>query len=249
MFWPKHVIGMSTRPVLERSLLVSSRKEVRTDLALKYAKQELAGESSFSSVAAVKRPDQPLSGTLIEEILSLQSKGHSPIIVVPSASASRARLTSLNAMKFLKDGVYEEPSLRTMARPDGVVEVEKQIGGHTLRFRIVDDTGRFRKDDWRALVAVFTEGKMWQFAGWPFKTEADMFASLLLFNLRYSDDAVEPVVSSGRIKSLIVKRSARHQDAAVMIEFWKAVESFLVQPKVRRFTSSQKLGEAKKPGP
>jgi hypothetical protein len=232
---------MSIRPVLERSLLVSSRKEVRTDLALKYAKQELAGESTLPPVAAVKRPEQSVSGTLLEEILALQAKGFVPIIIVPSASSSKSRLTTLNAQRFLKDGVFEEPNSRTMTRPDTLIEVEHVVAGQKLRFKIVDDTTRFRKDDWKCVVAVFTEGKMWQFSGWPFRAETDMFSSLLMFNLRYAEDSVDPIVTSGRIKSLLVKRSARHQDSAVMVEFWKAVEAFLREVRVRKFSNSHKL--------
>ncbi len=234
---------MSVKPLYDRSLLVSSKRDIRTDLALKFAKQELAGESNLaqrpSSAGGIS--SRPLAPACIEEILALQAKGFSPIIVVPSVSSSRSRLTALNALRFLKDGIYEEPNTRTMTRPETPLEIERIIGGKNLKFRIIDETAKFRKDDWKSIVAVFTEGKLWQFAGWPFRSESDLFQSIQAFNLRYSDDQVEPLVASGRIKSLIIKRSARHQDSAIMIEFWKTLESYLLQPRVRRFSNSQKL--------
>ena len=233
------------KPLFDRSLLVSSRKDVRTDLALKYAKQELAGESNLVMPSAKRQElasseKQRVLPPLIEEIAALQAKGHSPIIIVPSVSSSRSRLTVLNAVKFLRDGVFEEPNGRTMSRQEG--PIERSVCGKTLSFRICDDTSKFRKDDWKAVVAVFTEGKMWQFSGWPFRTESDLFTSVQAFNLRYSDDqSTEPLITSGRVKSLILKRSARHQDSAVMIEFWKAMESFLNQVRVRKFSQSSRL--------
>jgi len=229
------------KPLFDRSLLVSSRRDVRTDLALKYTKQELAGESNFSQqpvAAAAARPTLP---ACIEEIFALQTKGFSPIIVVPSVSSSKSRLTVLNALKFLKDGVFEEPNTRTMQRPQSVIEITKTIGGKSLTFRVIDDTSKFRKEDWKSVVAVFTEGKLWQFSGWPFRTESDLFTSIQAFNLRYQDDQAEPLVTSGRVKSLILRRAARHQDSAVMIEFWKCLEGYLMQPRQRRFSSSHKL--------
>ena len=229
------------KPLFDRSLLVSSKKDVRTDLALKYTKQELAGESNLSqqpSATAVARPSIP---ACIDEIFALQSKGFSPIIVVPSASSSKSRLTVLNVVKFLRDGEFEEPNLRTMARPTGPLEIQRTVGGKQFTFRITDDTSKFRKDDWKSVVAVFTEGKLWQFSGWPFRSESDLFNSVQAFNLRYADDQVEPLVTSGRVKSLILKRSARHQDSAIMIEFWKSLEAYLLQPRQRRFSSSHKL--------
>ena len=220
---------------------------MRTDLALKYAKQELAGETTLAQTTMSVLPmaggssSRPALPPCIEEIAALQAKGHFPVIIVPSVSSSKSRLTGLNALKFLRDGVYEEPNSRTMNRPQLPIEIEKSIGGKHLKFRIVDDTSRFRKDDWKSVVAVFTEGKMWQFSGWPFRNESDMFNSIQAFNVRYSDDQVEPLVASGRIKSLILKRSARHQDSAIMIEFWKSIDSYLSQPRQRRFSTSQKL--------
>ena len=240
---------MSIRPLFDRSLLVSSKKDIRSDLALKFAKQELSGESATVGttsriMSAVKTSSRSAASSLLEELIALQSQGHSPIIVVPSSSSSKSRLTCLNALKFLQNGVYEEPNVRTMARPTMPLELERPVlgGKATLRFRIIDDTSKLRKEDWKCIVAVFTEGKMWQFSGWPFRSDTDLFSAILGFNLRYSDDqVVEPLVLSGRIKSLLLRRASRHQDSAVMIEFWRHVDAFLSQPRDKRISRSTKL--------
>lgn len=226
--------------LFDRNLLVSSRKEVRADLALKYAKQELAGETGLGSVIlpeTIATPRQETSG--LEEIFSMQARGHSPIIIVPSSSSSKSRITALNVVRFLVDGVYEEPSIKSVSRPVMPLEVVRSLGGHSVTFRVFDDVSRFRKEDWKCVVGVFSDGKMWQFTGWPFRNESDLFQTVLVFNLRFSDEPA--AMASSRIRSLLVKRGTRHQDAAVMIEFWKALESFIVSPRVKKFSSTAKL--------
>ena len=239
--------------LLDRNVIVSCRKEVRTDLALKFSKQELSGESGLGG--AGQPIASPASGigkknleetarrmsTAMDELVVSQNKGFAPIIIVPSVSNSKSRLTALNVVKFLTRGEYIEPNPRVMTRPDMPLEIGKSVLGRLFRFRIFDDVTRFKKDDWKSVVAVFTDGKMWQFSGWPFRNEADFFHTLLVVNLRYTDDPIEAGISGGRVRSLVVNRVARHQDSAVMVEFWKAVETFLSQPRIKKFSTSSKL--------
>ena len=234
--------------LLDRNVIVSNRKDVRADLALKFAKQELSGESSLvtsqpvSSQAGTKQSStRSTFPTAFEELVAQQIKGFSPIIIVPSVSNSKSRLTALNVVKFLTQGEYIEPNPRLMTRPDMPIEIEKIVLGKSFRFRIFDDVSRFKKDDWKSVVAVFTDGKMWQFSGWPFRTESDLFHTIQVVNLRYTDDTVEPGIAGSRVKSLLVNKTARHEDSAIMVEFWKIVEMFLCQVRVKKFSTSQKL--------
>jgi hypothetical protein len=229
--------------LFDRNLAVQSQKEVRSDLALRYAKQELAGESGLGSVA-LPSPEDPSAArrateqSSMSELLDLQSRGFSPIIVVPPVSSSKSRITATNVFKFLVDGVYEEPS--SVSRPVMPLEITRTVSGHPIKFRVFDSVASFKKDDWKSVVAVFSDGKMWQFSGWPFRTESDLFQSIQVFSVRFSDDPVA-AIASGRIRSLVLKRGTRHQDAAVMIEFWQALEPFLLGPRVRKFSSTAKL--------
>jgi hypothetical protein len=121
------------------------------------------------------------------------------------------------------------------------LEIEKSVCGRPFRFRLFDDVSKFRKDDWKAVVAVFSDGKMWQFSGWPFRSEADLFSTIQVFHLRYMDDSIDPALAGSRVKPLVLRRGAKHQDSSVMIEFWKGVEISLSQPKNSKFSSTQKL--------
>ena len=235
------VLAATGKLVQERNLLVSSRKDVRTDVALKHARAELAGESGFT-VPPIENRSAGLP-SLLDELLALQVRGHSPIIVVPSSANSRSRLTLLNAARFLQDGVYQGGVVGgEIGVPCHSNLVERTIGGNVVRFRVFDDTSKFRKDDWKALVAVFTDGKRWQFTGWPFRSETDLFTSVQAFHLRYAEDGVDLGISTiFRVKQLLLQKSARHSDPAVMVEFWKVMETFLAQPRTRRFSSTQRL--------
>ena len=228
--------------IYDRNVLVSSRKEVRTDLAIKYAKAELAGESNLTAKPMpMSSESNRTTSFLLEEIIAQQVKGFSPIIVIPSSANSKSRLTCLNALKFLSQGTYAEPNMRTMSKPSMPLELERKVAGNILRFRIFDDTSKFKKDDWKSVVAVFTDGKRWQFFAWPFRAESDLFQSIQAFNIRYPEDSVEPMINSNRVKSLLLSKTARHSDSSVMMEFWKGVETWLAQPRSRKFSSTQKL--------
>jgi len=247
---------MSAKLIVDRKILVSSKKDVRTDLALKFAKQELDGEL-FEGVGTIAKRQKTGGGskqttnvpsttsglpTGLEELLAAQIKGQSPIIILPSVSNSKARISVLNAVEFLINGKFEEPNPKIMNRPLSMpIEIEKTVCGRPFRFRLFDDISKFRKDDWKAVVAVFSDGKLWQFSGWPFRTESDLFATLPVYHLRYSDDPIDAALSGSRVKPLLLKRGARHQDSSVMIEFWKNLENSLAQPKMRKFSNTARL--------
>ena len=245
----------------DRNLLVSSKKNVKADLAMRYAKQEIDGEYKVaiaptlpttttlgqtagggSSGSKRQKISAPLSlPTGLEEVLASELKGHSPIIILPSSSNSKARINAWNAIEFLKNGVYEEPKPKGGERPQ-FLEFEKSVCGRPFRFRLFDDVSRFRKEDWKAVVAVFSDGKMWQFSGWPFRSEADLFSTFQVYHLRYSDDPVDAALAGSRVKPLLLRKGAKHQDSSVMVEFWKNLENSLAtQPKVSKFSSSARL--------
>jgi RNA pol II accessory factor, Cdc73 family, C-terminal len=248
---------VATRLLKEPNDKLTIRKTIKSSLAVQFIKAELSGQ--LYSAAAVVASDRQLSRRagepgptvkkaqkeaepLIREILAAADLGHLPIIVVPSAASTKSRVTTLNAERFLQSGQYEEPNPRTMPRPASLpLIVERLVAGRTLRFRVYDDTSKFKKEDWKSCVAVFAEGKKWQFSGWPFKTEADLFYSVRGFFVKYLDEPLEASLSQWNILTLNLRREGRHQDASVAAEFWRAVESFLMQPRMRRFSASNKL--------
>ncbi|KAF4734142.1 accessory factor associated with RNA polymerase II, partial [Perkinsus olseni] len=196
-----------------------------------------------SHLSSVPHASVPKARPLIEEINDIAQKKFKPTIVVPSISSSASRINILNAKKFLDEGVYQEPDPRRMARPEVPVTFSKKIGGFTWEFRIVDSVTTFRKNDWKSCVAIILDGKRWQLKHWPFKSEADLFHSVLGVSIRYEDDVADPQTVGGtwNVKTLKLKKNQRHTDAAVQAAFWRDVEAFLAQPKVRRFANGPRL--------
>ena len=228
-------------------------RRVKTSLALKYAKAELAGELVSGTIPTDTSKGGVLSSQqsannreksaapLLAEIIAAADQGHLPIIVVPSAG-SKCRLNILNAEKFLVSGAFEEANPRTMTRPLNLpIIVERTIGGRSIKFRVTDDTSKFRKFEWKATVAVFAEGKKWQFSGFPFKSESDLFYSVRGFFLKYLDEPVDAALSLFNLVQLNLRRDSRHQDVSVAAEFWRSLEAFLMQPRIRKFSNDHKL--------
>ena len=241
---------MKTKLLKDPNDMLTIRKTIKSAQALQYIKAELAGQLTPQMKKGVSRSDVPVirskskeeASPLLSEILHYADQGHLPIIVVPSASSSKSRLNILNADKFLRLGIFEEPNPRTMSRPASIpIIVEHAIGGRMVRFRVYDDTSKFRKFEWKSCVAVFAEGKKWQFSGWPFKTEADLFYSFRGFNLKYLDEPVDTSIAQLNIANLNLRREGRHQDASVAAEFWRALETFLLAPRIRKFSNDHKL--------
>jgi parafibromin len=142
-----------------------------------------------------------------------------------------------NAEKFLASGNYEQQQTGGKLP----VVVEHTIGGRAMKFRVYDDTSNFRKFEWKAVVGVVADGKKWQFSGWPFKSEADLFSSIKGFFLKYVDEPLDNVVAGWNVQILNLKREGRHQDASVAEEFWKGLESFLLKHNSRKFSNEHKL--------
>ena len=242
---------MKTRLLNDPNDKLTIRKTIKSAQALQYIKAELSGQlapqpsrrsSSKSDAPIVRSKTKEEAAPLFAEISHYADQGHLPIIIVPSASSSKSRLNILNAEKFLKFGTFEEPNPRTMSRPASIpIIVEHVIGGRLVKFRVYDDTSKFRKFEWKSCVAVFAEGKKWQFSGWPFKTEGDLFYSFRGFNLKYSDEPVDASIAQLNILNLNLRREGRHQDASVASEFWRSLETFLLAPRIRKFSNDHKL--------
>ena len=209
--------------------------KLKSAIAIKYAKDELSSDKKPIPVKQIK--SQP---PLLQEILASAAQGHLPIIVVPGAS-SKARVNILNVEKFF-NGSFEEVNPKTMQRPATMpLIIEKVINGQPIKFRVFDDTSRFRKFEWKATVAVIAEGKKWQLQGWPFNSESDLFYSIRGFYLKYLDEPLEQALSQWNLVTLNLKRDSRHQDRGIVGEFWRTLESFLMQPRHRKFSNDKKL--------
>jgi hypothetical protein len=185
-----------------------------------------------------------------------------PYIIVPRNSHGLINL--LNAKRFLNDSIYDQPQGDLFTQFEKNVEVSHVINGEQMTFRVVDSVQNWTTKDWKLAVAVFIDGTNWQFASWPFKTHADLFATICGFHIQF-DEALTPRymhnaagerysaaaplreneldLETVPVARLRVKRAAatRHADALVAYQFWKQLEAFLLRPRKARFTSAHNL--------
>lgn len=122
-----------------------------------------------------------------------------PIILVPPAQTSKISL--LNAADLLDKGVWvplqqkkdqlikagtlspaavASPGMisgRRKYKAERFVHVSQRDDGTEVRteFEVVQDTKLFERGDWDRVIAVFTNGKDWEFKGWPLGDPATMF--------------------------------------------------------------------------
>ena len=102
---------------------------------------------------------------------------------------------------------------------------------NTILLQIVDNVKRMSKNDWRRVIAVFTNGKEWEFKPWAkgFKAPADVFAKTCGFHLYFDDSGTKGKVDTWNVHRLAVSKSAakRHLDAAVQKAFWQHLDAFV----------------------
>jgi hypothetical protein len=195
--------------------------------------------------------------SLFEELTKKTGGSVRPYIVLPRSS--KCMLNLLNGREFLENKRYIPPEGDVFSAEP--YEVNAKINGRQVVFRVTDDVSRFGKIEWQQTLAVFIDGSRWQFNKWPFRDLADLFATIRGFHLSY-DQTTTPrytntlagemwsaaqknmvgnvIVDPFPVVKYTVKRSthpsSRHADALCAYQFWKEIETFLLTPRIAKFT-------------
>ena len=148
-----------------------------------------------------------------------------PIILVPAGYDTLVNMYNVNA--FLKDGkfkTWEEcrdgEEKRTKSSAVGIIH-----GGR--EFKVQDQVPNKGHKDWDRVVAVFANGKQWQFKGYPHDSLVETFSKIRGFHLRYSTDDIPEFVKTYAITVLSLDKNNRYKDAGVSGDFWAALERHL----------------------
>ena len=148
-----------------------------------------------------------------------------PIILVPAGYDTLVNMYNVNA--FLKDGkfkTWEEcrdgEEKRTKSSAVGIIH-----GGR--EFKVQDQVPNKGHKDWDRVVAVFANGKQWQFKGYPHDSLVETFSKIRGFHLRYSTDDIPEFVKTYAITVLSLDKNNRYKDASVSGDFWAALERHL----------------------
>ena len=90
-----------------------------------------------------------------------------PIIIIPAANTSL--ITMFNAKEILQDLRFISTDEKKMqgGRRDNEILIQRQKGGVSVPYRVIDNPQKLSDVDWERVVAVFVMGPAWQFKGWP----------------------------------------------------------------------------------
>eukprot|EP01029_Cantina_marsupialis_P031107 TRINITY_DN8761_c0_g1_i1.p1 TRINITY_DN8761_c0_g1~~TRINITY_DN8761_c0_g1_i1.p1 ORF type:complete len:370 (+),score=98.65 TRINITY_DN8761_c0_g1_i1:98-1207(+) len=162
-----------------------------------------------------------------------QSKMGRPIIIVPSGVS--AIVTLGNVQHFLEKGTYTEKMDTFLKESDRVVVVKKTlpISKQEVEFKIVDKVDKLASRDWDRVVAVFVQGKLWQFRNWKWKTPVEIFSQAAGFHIRFSHQDANPVVSQWNVHQIQLSNSSRVMDNIAVREIWTRIENFMNQKRSR----------------
>mmetsp|Transcript_47301 Transcript_47301/g.151565 ORF Transcript_47301/g.151565 Transcript_47301/m.151565 type:complete len:465 (+) Transcript_47301:101-1495(+) len=165
------------------------------------------------------------------------AQGGTPIVIVPSGFSTLLNL--YNAKEFLEDGAYVswKEVKEKGGKPDKVVNMTRKFGREkAIPYQILDKPPPAKSPDWKRVVAVFVQGKEWQFKGWPFEgaDKGDLvhtFAAVMGIHVQFLDEPPNQVVAKWNVKRFTIDRNHRHFDSAVAREIWQALDHFLASKK------------------
>ncbi|ODV94877.1 hypothetical protein PACTADRAFT_3765 [Pachysolen tannophilus NRRL Y-2460] len=151
-----------------------------------------------------------------------QDTSKDPIIILSPASSSIINLG--NVVRFLKDGVFEPPTVSTVN--NGIVKLKKQTRFGPMSFLIIENTDKFfnKPDYWRRVVAIFTTGQKWQFKSYPQSNPNKLFRQYPGFFVNYGDKVPKQIEEWGNINVISIDKNRRFKDLQIVESFWDTLE-------------------------
>ena len=176
--------------------------------------------------AAVRPPIASLSPQIPAGQKKRTSK--TPIIIIPATPTSIITMT--NAKSILQDLKYADPDPNQ--RDSEVLIQRKKADGTFVPYRIIDNANKLAPADWDRVVAVFVQGPAWQFKGWPWQgNPVEIFSRIKAFHLKFDEAKLDANVAKWSVHVITLSRNKRHLDRANMLDFWAALDAFMMKQK------------------
>mmetsp|Transcript_37646 Transcript_37646/g.117983 ORF Transcript_37646/g.117983 Transcript_37646/m.117983 type:complete len:322 (-) Transcript_37646:30-995(-) len=154
-------------------------------------------------------------------------------IVVPAAITSAVNLWNVSQLLREKRWISPVELKQSGAAKPAEIKLEHCFeDGSRARFLVIDNANKLSEAEWRNVACVIVQGAAWQFKGWPFKSEADLFTKVLGVHMRTRDETPNQLVKSWNVeKYAFSKEKVNQHDVAVAVSsFWQAVhKSMTVQ--------------------
>ena len=175
--------------------------------------------------------------------LPQKRESKTPIVIVPAGTTSLISL--LNVKDFLQDfkfispeekkklGSIKETEVLLQRKKDIVLNQQPQTV--TVPLRVVDQPLKLTPSDWKRVVAVFVQGPLWQFKGWPNVlpdgSPVEIFTKIKGYHVKYDDINVDSNVKKWDVEVLTINRNRRHMDRACALKFWEILDKFMIKNK------------------
>ena len=151
-----------------------------------------------------------------------------PIIIIPATPTSTIVMT--NAKFILQDLKYSPPD-SSQRDPELLIQ-RKKPDGTTVPYRVIDNPLKLQPTDWDRVVAVFVQGPAWQFKGWPWNgNPVEIFSRIKAFHLKFDETKLDANVAKWSVHVINLSRNKRHLDRACMLDFWAALDAFILKHK------------------
>ena len=175
--------------------------------------------------------------------LPQKRESKTPIIIVPAGTTSLISL--LNVKDFLQDCKFVSPEdkkkLGSLKETEVLLQRKKDIVLNqqpqtvTVPLRVVEQPLKLTPSDWKRVVAVFVQGPLWQFKGWPDVladgSPVEIFTKIKGFHVKYDDINVDANVKKWDVEVLTISRNRRHMDRACALKFWEILDKFMIKNK------------------
>lgn len=160
------------------------------------------------------------------------------IIIVPAAPTSN--ITLYNCRDFLENGFYKTPAEKKaeMGNKPKYESIKRTADArsqhpHLLEFQVIDNPSKLTPKDWERVVAVFTNGKVWELKGFFSENPTDVFTKIQGYHLCFDDDEPPENVKKWPVKLLQINKNSnkRHFDQKIRREFWFSLDEFIATKK------------------
>ena len=194
----------------------------------------------FTSEKGLKEQEEAKS-FLDELIQNNEGLGISKLIIIVPSDFSEGNLCEKNAKAFLYNGRYINlNSIESEEENELIIEDNSdnnfsyRIQGKDLNFEICSNVRRFKKNDWKRVVAVFVQGDDWEFKDWPKnETVSTILQKVKGYFLKYEDTPTNKNVKNWNVQILEISRNKRHFDVSIQNKFWSSLSEFLSAPRKR----------------
>ena len=165
-------------------------------------------------------------GKVSKNQLGSSRRPPSAIIIVPSGLTSIVSSWNFDILlkeKRLLSSVDAKSALGGQRKVMPIKLSHMYEDGLKLEVEITDSPLKLSKSDWGRVACVIVAGNSWQFKGWPYHDQTDLFSKVFGIEFRFRDEAPNQLTKGWNILTLQVskQRTKDHEVGATVLRFWK----------------------------